>query len=133
MGKLCALIGLSTQIEELVSFPISGGRFLVTGKDFTAQCGQDDFRPAKKNGARFFIIVTKSEPSDLWVADVPHKNVDMPTEVQLVIANLMDQKIIIVTANQSSLAMDICNVLVRFGTVRSLLVIICTWFPRVMS
>lgn len=70
----------------------------MTGKECPAYYGQNGFHNANNNGPGFLIILTGTEPLDLWVADDSHKNVDMPSEENPVIAYLMKLKLITIPA-----------------------------------
>lgn len=98
MGQFCALLGCSTLTDELLSFPISDGRFFMTGKYLNAQYGQNDFDHAKNNWPGFFIIVTGAETLDLWITGGSYKNVDIQTEEKRVIDNFMELKLLIISA-----------------------------------
>lgn len=80
--------------EELLCFPISFDQFFVTGTFCSTQCRHNDFEHAKNSRPGFFIIITESETSDVWVVDGSHNNLDIPTEEKDVISNLMELKLI---------------------------------------
>lgn len=67
--------------------------FLVTENDCPAQFSPSDFEHSENILQDFFIIFTGSEPSDLFVHDCLHKNVDMLMEEELLNSNLMELKL----------------------------------------
>lgn len=69
--------GLSTLTEELLSFTISGGRFLVTGNDCAANSNHNAFYHAKNNGQCLCVIGTRAEFLDFWVTGTSHNIVDI--------------------------------------------------------
>lgn len=83
----------------LLSFPKSGGLFLITGWEFPAQCGQNDFDHDEGKKPEVFIIGTGASSSQLWLADRFHKNFYMPLEVKRVIDHIIEMKLITILAH----------------------------------
>lgn len=50
----------------------TGGRFLLTGKGCSDQCGHDDFEYREDKSSAYFLIVTGSEISSLWLCAGSH-------------------------------------------------------------
>ena len=90
IGQLCSLVGLHTLTRGRLLLPVTGGRFLVTGQNCPPQDGHNDFNHEDPAGPGFFIIVTGSDPCNLWIADGSHKNVNQPDSVKAVIAHVME-------------------------------------------
>lgn len=68
---------------------------VVFGEWYVLHCPVQSqlLRTCEEHWTEIFIIVTGAEPSDSWVADGPNMNADMTTEVNRVIADLMELKI----------------------------------------
>lgn len=91
--QLCSVIGQQIT-TELLDFPISGGRFLVTGQDCSAQCGHNNFDHNKGTGPGFFIIATGSEASHLAVGGRSHKNVHLAADSKGMMARFIEMQLI---------------------------------------
>ena len=79
--------------------PVSGGRFLLTGKDCPAQVGHNDFDHRQGTGPGFFVIVTGAEPANLWVCDGSHKHVGLSAKKRNQLAQILRLKRITIPRN----------------------------------
>ena len=78
IGQLCSAMGLRDMCKTNMFTPLSGGRYLITGKDCPAQCGHNDFDHVdgdKTGGPGCFVIVSGEEEVKLWISDGSQKNV----------------------------------------------------------
>ena len=78
LGQICHRMNIHTLNENKLRFPVTGGRFLLTGADSPAQVGHNDFDHRQQTGPGFFIIVTGFEGASIWVAEGSHKYVNYP-------------------------------------------------------
>lgn len=65
LGRLAALLSLGPVYEEPSVLVQSGGRQLLTGKDWPPQCGHSDFEFREQGSPGNFVIATRREQSSL--------------------------------------------------------------------
>ena len=99
VGQLCAIVELRSMNDRDLYLPVSGGQFLLTGKDYPAQVGHNDFDHRQGTGPGFFVIVTGAEPANLWVCDGSHKHVGLSAKKRNELAQILRLKRITIPRN----------------------------------
>lgn len=69
IGKFCSLIGLNQVTTKRRNFQMSGGRFVVPDRDFSAKYAPKDSDYNKKTVLGFLHVLIRTKTSQLWVVD----------------------------------------------------------------
>lgn len=88
IGELFSLVSLHNVKTERLSFPICGGRFLLTGRDFPAQHRRNYFDHHDGTGPGLFIIAKGEDEPQFRVADF-HKHVNLAAHEKMMKARFI--------------------------------------------